>query len=152
MELRYGFISDERCKEIDSWKIRDPYGYGKIYTAERDYFVANEDETILFCHAFMPRHDDRERNHDTFLYINKEQYNFISYNNYDIHDEEREGEMYRIENVEIFKNNFIEDHSNKKEILALIKALIIKNEEHTICSPRLRRICKITVYYDGEEV
>lgn len=42
MELRYGFISDERCKEIDSGEIRDPYGYGKVYTAERDDFVANE--------------------------------------------------------------------------------------------------------------
>lgn len=69
MQLRYGFISDERCKEINSWKIRDPYGYGEFYTAEREDFVTNEDESILFCHAFMPRDTTTEKEIMKHIYI-----------------------------------------------------------------------------------
>lgn len=60
MEFEYRKISDERCKEIDSWEIHDPYGYGLVFTAEKEDFVTNKDESILFCHAFMPRHDDSD--------------------------------------------------------------------------------------------
>ncbi len=35
MEFEYREISEERCKEIDSWEIRDSYGCGKAYAAER---------------------------------------------------------------------------------------------------------------------
>ncbi len=152
MELRYGMISDERCKEIDSWKIRDPYGYGEIYTAERDYFVANEDESILFCLAFMPIPADRERFYETFLYINADKHYLMSYNNYNIYDEERSGEMYRIETVEIDKNEFIDKSLNKKEVLLILKELIIKKEEHSVRIPNFKRIYEFTFYYDGEEI
>lgn len=152
MELRYGLISDERCKEIDSWEIRDPYGYGEIYSAERDYFVANEDESILFCHAFMPRHDDRERNKETFLYINQDEYHFVNYNNYNIYDEERNGEIYRIETVKIYKSEFIDKSLNKKELLLILKELIIKKEEHSVRIPNFKRNYEFTFYYDGEEI
>lgn len=60
MEFEYRKISDEICKEIDSWEIHDPYGYGLVFTAEKEDFVTNKDESILFCHAFMPRHDDSD--------------------------------------------------------------------------------------------
>ncbi|MCM1081877.1 MAG: hypothetical protein NC393_01850 [Clostridium sp.] len=29
MEFRYGCISDERCAEINSWRIPDPYRHGE---------------------------------------------------------------------------------------------------------------------------
>lgn len=152
MELRYGFISDERCKEINSWKIRDPYGYGEIYTAEREYFVTNEDETILFCHAFMPRHDDREGNHETYLYINKDEYHFVNYFKFDFHDEERAGEMYRIGKINILEKGFIENNFNKKEQLKILKELITKKEENAVRSKYFKRIYEFTFYYDGEKV
>lgn len=52
MEFRYGCISDKRCAEINSWRIPDPYGYGKKYHADGDYLVTNEDESILFLEHF----------------------------------------------------------------------------------------------------
>ena len=152
MELRYGFISDERCKEIDSWKIKDPYGYGKIYTAEREDFVANEDETILFCHAFMPRHDDREGNHETYLYINKDEYHFVNYVTFDFHDEERFGEMYRIGKINILEKDFIQKTLNKDEVLKILKALIAKNVENSVRLPNFKRIYEFTFYYKGGEI
>lgn len=152
MELRYGFISDERCKEINSWTIRDPYGYGEIYTAEREYFVTNEDETILFCHAFMPRHDDREGNHETYLYINKDEYHFVNYVQFDFRDEERFGEMHRIGKINILENDFIQKTLNKDEVLKILKALIAKNVENSVCLPNFKRIYEFTFYYSGEEI
>lgn len=79
MELKYGLISRERCDEIDSWEIKDPYGYGDKLSTHGNYWVYNEDESILFCHAFMPRHDDREKHHETYLYVNGKQTYFIHY-------------------------------------------------------------------------
>lgn len=152
MKLRYGFISDERCKEINSWKIKDPYGYGKVYTAERDDFVANEDESILFCHAFMPRHDDREGNHETYLYINKDEYHFVNYVQFDFRDEERFGEMYRIGKINILENDFIRKTLNKDEVLKILKALIAKNVENSVCLPNFKRIYEFTFYYSGQEI
>lgn len=34
-EFEYRKISEERCKEIDSWEIHDPYGYGTLFTAKK---------------------------------------------------------------------------------------------------------------------
>lgn len=152
MELRFGLISEERCKEIDNWNIYDPYGYGKKLSTHGNYWVFNEDESILFCHAFIPRHDDRERNRETFLYINGSEYHFVNFNNYEIYDEERNGEMYRIEKVEIFKCDFIEKSSNKKEVLRILKSLISKDEENSVFFPDFKRIYEFTFYYDGEEI
>lgn len=151
MELRYGFICDERCKEIDSWKIRDPYGYGKFYTAERDDFVANEDESILFCHAFMPRHDDREGNHETYLYINRDKFYFVNYIKFDFHDEERDGEMYRIGKINILKKDFIQKAFNMDEVLNVLKALIAKNVENSVCLPNFKRIYEFAFYLMGKK-
>ncbi len=152
MELKYGLISRERCDEIDGWKITDPYGYGDKLSTHGNYWVYSEDESILFCHAFMPRHDDWEGNKETFLYINKTEYHFVNYNNYNIYDEERNGEMYRIETVEIYENDFIEEKLNKKEILEIIKSLITKKEEHSVRLPNFKRIYEFTFYYKGEEI
>ena len=134
MKLKYGLISDERCKEINSWKIKDPYGYGEIYTAERDYFVANEDESILFCHAFMPRHDDREGNHETYLYINKDEHHFVNYVKFNFYDEERAGEMYRIGKIDIMEKDFIKNNPHKNDELKILKEIIAKKEENAVRS------------------
>ncbi len=152
MKLRFGLISEDRCNEIDSWNIKDPYGYDKRLSTHGNYWVYNNDESILFCHAFMPRHDDREGNGETFLYINGSEYHFINFNNYEINDEERNGELYRVEKVEIFKSDFIEKSSNKKEVLRIFKSLISKDEENSVFLPDFKRIYEFTFYYDGEEI
>ncbi len=140
MELKFGLISKERCDEVDSWRIRDPYGYREYFMAEREYFVTNEDETILFCHAFMPRHDDREGNHETYLYIYQNKYHFVNYVKFDFHDEERDGAMYRVGKINVLKKDFIERNPNKKEELRILKELITKKEEHAVCSKYFKRI------------
>lgn len=152
MKLKYGLISKGRCDEIDSWEIKDPYGYGNKLSTHGNDWAFNEDETILFCHAFMPRHDDRERNKETFLYINQDEYHFVNYHNYNIYDEKRNGEMYRIETVEIYKSDFIEKSLNKKELLIILKQLITKIEEHAVRSKYIKRIYEFTFYYDGEKI
>lgn len=73
MELEYGEICEERCREIDSWEIHDPYGYGEVFTAERIKFVTNEDESILFYCAFMPTHDDYDRYYSIYLLIREKE-------------------------------------------------------------------------------
>lgn len=127
MELRYGFISAERCKEIDSWRIRDPYGYREYFTAERVYFVANEDESFLFCHAFRARHDDISEN--AFLY--NDTYIFIKHHNYCLIHFDRQvntDEEYKYINIYIPQEQFIEQHTEKAAILMILKKMITKYE------------------------
>lgn len=150
MELRYGFINDERCKEIDSWKIKDPYGYGEIYTAEREYFVTNEDETILFCHAFSARHDDISEN--TFLY--NDSYIFIEHHNYGfIHFDRKVNTVgeYRYINICIPKEQSIEQHADKIKLLMILKEMITMYELNW----KFFKIDKkfvVTFQYDEEEI
>lgn len=81
MELERRMISEKRCKEISGWKIHDPYPYGspnpgRIFTAERHYFVTNKDESILFCHAFSPRHEVYNEYDPIYLLIENNDYHF----------------------------------------------------------------------------
>ena len=81
MELERRMISEKRCKEISGWKIHDPYPHGspnpgRIFTAERHYFVTNKDESILFCHAFSPRHEVYNEYDPIYLLIENNDYHF----------------------------------------------------------------------------
>lgn len=102
--------------------------------------------------VYAKRHDDREGNHETYLYINKEEYHFINYVKFDFRDEERFGEMYRIGKINILENDFIQKTLNKDEVLKILKVLIAKNIENSVCLPNFRRIYEFTFYYNGEEI
>lgn len=131
MELEYREISEERCKEIDSWEIRDPYGYGKIFTAEREDFVTNDDESILFCCAFMPTHDDYDRYDSVYLLIRGQEFNFVRYDFESVTDDKSGPIPIRNENIMILEEKYIEESTNKKELLDVIKAVISKYEENS---------------------
>ena len=152
MELEYRKISEERCKEIDSWEIRDPYGYGKIFTAEREDFVTNADESILFCHAFMPRHDDSDK-YEYFLFIRNDEYYLMVYDFASMTDDETGPTLIRNEDIVILENEFIEKSENKKELLGILKAVISKYEENC-CRLPVARTWKYTFRftYKGEKI
>ncbi len=129
MEFEYREISEERCKEIDSWEIHDPYGYGLVFTAEREDFVTNKDESILFCHAFMPTHDDSDK-YEYCLFIWNDEYNLMVYDFESVTDDKSGLIQIRNEDIVILENEFIEKSENKKELLGILKAMISKYEEN----------------------
>jgi len=152
-KFRYGFISKKRCKEICKMKIGDPYSCSPYFDANREYFVANKDESLLFCHAFSPRHDMRDTHpYEIFLYIIENDFYYIKYEDHEVYDEERNKIMYRIETINIFKNEFIDKRNDKEYVLSNLKAMISKNEENSVWLPNFKRVYEFTFYYDGEEI
>ena len=146
-ELKYGLISKERCDEIDSWRIEDPYGYGNKLSTHGNYWVFNEDESILFCLAFIPRHDDIDRNYRTYLYINGNQYTFI---NYIVDDVKTEND-----NMNWFVTTTILSCSsiskNDKKTLSVLKELVsVFIQKHRRGTPG--EIFDFKFYYEGEEI
>ena len=147
MKLKYGLISKERCDEIDSWKIKDPYGYGDKLSTHGNYWVYNEDESILFCHAFMPRHDDRETNHETYLYVNGKQTYFINYIVDDVKTEDDDKEWFVTVTIMRCSAFSIKD----KNILSILKAVIsVFIQKHRREMPGETFVFKF--FYDGEEI
>ena len=146
MKIEYREISEERCKEIDSWEIRAPYGYGGIFTAERQNFVTNEDESILFCHAFMPRHDDRERNDEAYLFVKGKEYHLV---NYVLEDVKTISENNWIIYINIIEKDFINNCDDK--VLSILKKMIsifIKKSRLEIPGEHI----EYHFYYKGQEV
>lgn len=153
MKFKYREISEERCREIDSWKICDPYGYGNKLSTHGNYWVSDEDESILFCHAFMPRHDDRENKYEVFLFIDNSKYYFITYGYEAVIDEKMGETRIRNENIMITEEKFINESMNKKELLELLKILISKYEENK-CDLKIARETeyRFKFTYNGEEI
>lgn len=146
MELEYREISEERCKEIDSWEIHDSYGYGSVFTAEREDFVTNADESILFGHAFMPRHDDRESNDETYLFVQGKEHHIV---NYVVDDVKTISENSWIVYVNIIEKDFINNGNN--ELIGILKRMIsifIKKSRLEIPGECI----EYHFYYKGEEV
>ncbi len=152
-KFRYGFISKKRCKEICKMKIGDPNRCRPYFDANREYFVANKDESLLFCQAFSPRPDMRDTHpYDIFLYFIENDFYYIKYEHLEVHDEERNKIMYRIETINIFKNEFIDKRNDKEYVLSNLKAMISKNEENSVWIPNFKRVYEFTFYYDGEKI
>ena len=152
MEFRYGRISDERCAEINSWRIPDPYGYGKKYNASGDFLVTNEDETILFCWAFIPRTDEIDHYKDSYVLIYKNEYYYIYANGIDGHYEERNGVQYWVEAIDFLYSEAIEKSQEKPIILKLLKRLYQRYEECFSQARGPKPIYEFTFYYNGEEI
>ncbi len=154
MEFRYDRISDERCAEINSWRIPDPYGHGEKYDADGDYLVTNEDESILFIWAFMPRADEREYYKDAYMLIYKNEYYYI-YIDDGLpvgHYEERNGVQYWVDKIDFLHSEAIEKSQEKSTILKLLKRVYQRFRE---CVKRTRGpkpIYEFTFYYNGEEI
>ena len=152
-------ISEERCKEIDDLNIQNPLNSGmrQVFTAERNYFITNEDESILFCYAFMPRHpDDRDGpnyEHNVFLlFINKE-YRFVRYDLESVTDDRSGFVPIRNEDISILKEEFIEKSTEKEKLLDLIKRLISKYEKEYSRLDEIRSMeYHFRFYYEGEEI
>ncbi len=153
MEFRYGCISDERCAEINSWRIPDPYGYGKKYHADGDYLVTNEDESILFVWAFSPRADEMEYYKVSYMLIYKNEYYYIYIDAGTVgHYEERSGVQYWVDKIDFLYSEAIEKSQEKPTILKLLKRVYQRYRE---CCKRTRGpqpIYEFTFYYNGEEI
>ena len=152
-ELEYREISEERCKEINSWKIQDPYGDGKIFTAEGKDFVTNRDESILFCRAFRPRTELIGEYHIVYLFIKNEEYHFVSYELISYSDEKRGSISVRNEEIGIFKEEFIERSEEQQGLLTLLNCLISKFEAEFCVLEEVRTMeHHFKFYYKGEEI
>ena len=153
MEFRYGCISDERCAEINSWRIPDPYGYGKKYHADGDYLVTNEDESILFFRAFSPRADEIEYYKKAYMLIYKNEYYYIYISREGVgHYEERNEVQYWVDKIDFLYSEAIEKSQEKSTILKLLKRVYQRYRE---CFKRTRGpkpIYEFTFYYNGEEI
>ncbi len=153
MEFRYGCISDDKCAEINSWRIPDPYGYGKKYNASGNFLVTNEDESILFFIAFSPRADEIEYYNDAYMLIYKNEYYYIYIaRGYVGHYEERSGVQYWIDKIDFLYSEAIEKSQEKPTILRLLKRVYQRYRE---CCKRTRGpqpIYEFTFYYNGEEI
>lgn len=145
-EFEYRKISEERCKEIDSWEIHDPYGYGWVFTAEKEDFVTNMEESILFCHAFGPRHDDREWENETYLFIMNKEYHIV---NYIMQHAELIGENSWIIYVKILEKDFINNCGDRVlNILKEVLSVFIKKSRREIPGEQV----EYHIYYRGKEV
>ena len=152
MEFEYRLLSEERCKEIDSLNIMDPYGDGKRLSTRGFYWVSNADESILFFRAFSPRHDNLEGNRTAFLFFNRNEYHFIYYDLIDVKDFVVNELEYRYLNINILESEYIENCAEKHSLLFLLKELISVCEKNRI---RSRNFCKEYVMefeYKGEMI
>ena len=153
MEFRYGCISDERCAEINSWRIPDPYGHREKYNADGNYLVTNEDESILFFHAFSPRMDEIEYYNDAYMLIYKNEYYYIYISREGVgHYEERNEVQYWVDKIDFLYSEAIEKSQEKSTILKLLKRVYQRYRE---CFKRTRGpkpIYEFTFYYNGEEI
>lgn len=158
MEFEKREISEERCKEIESWKIQNPLtsGMKQVFTAKRHYFVTNKDESVLFCYAFMPRHDDRDGpnyEHDVFLLFINREYRFVRYTFKSIEDDRSGSVPIRIESIIILEEEFIEKSEEKEELLELLKCLISKYEKEYSRLDEIREMgYHFRFYYKDEKI
>lgn len=148
MEFEYRGISEERCKEINNWRIRDPYGYGKFFMAESTRFVTNKDESILFCRSFRPRHDDVGLGitQSTYLLVVNKSYYAIDYHvdNIIAHDDKHWHFI-----VSIMERDFIDE--NRNELLNMLKNVIsIFLKKHR--RERPGEEFEYQFFYKGEEI
>lgn len=148
MEFQYKEISRKRCKEIDKWKLQDPYGYGEIFTAENEYFVTNKDESILFCCPFIPRHDDVDVGitQRTYLLVVDKSYYII---NFHVDDVKAFGDNHWCITVSILEKDYINENCN--ELLSILKKVIaVFLKKHRL--ERLDEHFEYKFYYRGEEI
>lgn len=158
MEFEHREISEERCKEINSWKIHDPYPYGtpgpgRIFAAEKHCFVTNKDESILFCHAFSPRPEVCDKYDEIYLFIKNKDYHLVRYDFKSILNDKSGSIPIKNEDIIILEEEFIEKSEEKKKLLELLKCLISKFEEE-YCRLDIARITEyhFKFYYKGEEI
>ncbi|MCM1287187.1 MAG: hypothetical protein NC240_02665 [Clostridium sp.] len=90
--------------------------------------------------------------HEIFLFIIGNDFYFIKYENHEIYDEERKGVMYRVETINICKNEFIDKRNDKEYLLSNLKTMISKNEENSVWVPNFKRVYEFTFYYNGEKI
>ena len=152
MEFEYRLLSEERCKEIDSLNIMDPYGYGKLLYASKIPWITNNDETILFCCAFFPRHDDLEGHRISYLFFENNNYCFIDFKGFDVNDTESNGIEYRNMKIDILENEFIERSAEKEHLLSLLKDVIGNYEKKHIRSKKFNKQFVIEFTYRGETI
>ncbi len=155
MKFSYGAISWRRCKEIEKWDIYDPYGYGEKLLAHGNYFIHNKDESILFCEAFRPNHDDRDLGicYSEFILIIKQKFYRVVYDVTDVSKEERNGILYIKMTVDVLKDDFVGNGIDKKESLAILKKVITeKVEKRLLKRDGVKRIYGITFCYKGVQI
>ena len=149
MEFKYGKISEKRCKEIDEMDIRCPYPYdgGQTkFTAEREYFVYNEDESILFCLGFIPIPAEMYYCDKVYiLFIEDDYYYIYIYYVKDVETRVKDNYYHSLE--EIVLNDDL-DENRKKYILSLLKQMI--PVEYKAFKDDV--VYEIDLQYNGEEV
>ena len=120
MEYEYREISEERCQEIDSWKIQD-MRHDRIFTAEKKYFVTNADETNMFCCAFIPKFYEMDEGEGqcAYLLIIDKSYYIINYNVEDIITYDDTHQLFIIN---IMEKDYINENRNR--ILNILKKVI----------------------------
>lgn len=120
-EYEYREISEERCREIDSWEIQIPLRpeRERVFKTGDTRFVTNADESILFCRAFityMPNHDEEQC---TYLLIVNESCYIIDF----IVDMARVNDpKHRFYSVVVFEKDYINE--NRDELLSILKKVI----------------------------
>lgn len=148
MELEYRKISEERCKEINDWKIVDPYGYGENLIAENMRFVTNEDESVLFCCAFIPRRDDVDLGitQRTYLLVVDQLYYIIEFT---VDDVKVYNPKHRFYSITIMEKDFINE--NRKNFLHILKEVIatyIKKHRRELPGSQF----EYQFFYEGKEI
>lgn len=149
-DFTFGYISEERCKQINSCKIVDPYRQNPYFDAVGHFFVKNVDESVLFCRGFSSRVHD-ESTYIVYIYFLKNEYHFIEFEFYDISDIEQEGKSLRCTKIGIKKYDFIEKMENKKEQLRILADAVSTFDRRSYFVP-VNRIFQYNIFYDGEEI
>ncbi|MCM1081870.1 MAG: hypothetical protein NC393_01815 [Clostridium sp.] len=149
-DFTFGYISEERCKQINSCKISDPYRQNPYFDAMGHFFVKNVDESVLFCRGFSSR-EWNENRYIVYIYFLKNEYHFIEFEFYDISDIEQEGKAFRYTKIGIKKYDFIEKLENKKEQLRILADAVSTFDRRSYFVP-VNRIFRYKVFYDGEEI
>ena len=158
LEFEKRMISEKRCKEIDGWNIQNPLrsGMKEIFSAERQYFVTNGDESILFCHAFSPRYDDRDGldyEQPVFLLCINKEYRFIGFTHNSVADDRSGSVPVRNEEIIILEEEFIEKSEEKEKLLDLLKFLISKFEKEYSMLDEIRAMeYHFKFYYKDEKI
>lgn len=158
LEFEKRMISERRCKEIDSLNIQNPLrsGMKDFFTAQRHYFVTNRDESILFCHAFSPRYDDRDGpdyERPVFLLCINKEYRFIRYTHKSVADDRSGSVPICNEDVIILEEEFIEKSEEKEKLLDLLKCLISKYEKEHSALDEIRAMgYHFKFYYKDEKI
>lgn len=159
LELKSGKLSERRCKELNSMKIKNPY-YPKEYFTHGEYFVAEDagtfifskDECIGYVLAFFPypiiTRESKERYDEIYLLFIDDEWFEIIIDYLETRHVISDGIEYIINVFKLRDNIQLDKRTDQKEIIYLLEELAMSRYKYR---PGEGKRLEFNYIYKGEE-